>query len=147
MLLYYKQNDNYNKNEVVKRIDNSFGSKNVFFDFQVSLISNCSLILNFDLYSKTCVSCEGYFLIDKKTKYENIAIKDYKEGELLIELDEYEKEVPICEYLLNSKMKYDINQSRISIGEINSNEIIKFGIGQYASFQDNKLIGIILEIN
>lgn len=146
MKIFYKLSDNYNPNYIVKHIDNSFGANEVYFDFQVALTSNRSFILNFDLYSKKCVSCEGYLVIDKKTKNENIIIEKYNNGELLIELEDFEKEVPMCEYLLNSKIRYDINQSRMCIGDINSNEIIKFGKGQYASFQNEKLIGIILDL-
>lgn len=145
MKLFYRLSDNYNPNFIVKHIDNSFGAKKVYFDFQVYLTSNRSFILNFDIYSKKCVSCEGYLLIDKKTKNENIVIEKFSNGELLIELGDFEKEVPMCEYLLDSKIKYDINKSRICIGDINSNEVIMFGKGQYASFQGNKLIGIIID--
>lgn len=146
MKLFYKLSDNYNPNYIVKHIDNSFGSNGVYFDFQVSLTTNRSFILNFDIYSKKCVSCEGYLLIDKKTKNENIVIEKFSNGELLIELENFEKEVPINEYLLNSKIKYDTNKSRICIGDINSNEVIMFGEGQYASFQNDKLIGIIIDL-
>ena len=147
MKLFYKLSDNYNPNYIVKHIDNSFGSNGVYFDFQVSLTSNRSFILNFDIYSKKCVSCEGFLLIDKKVKNENIVIEKFSNGELLIELEDFEKEVPMCEYLLDGKIKYDINKSRICIGNINSNEVIMFGKGQYASFQDDKLIGIIINFN
>lgn len=146
MKLFYRLSDDYNSNYIVKHIDNSFGSNGVFFDFQVSLTANRSLILNFDTYSKKCVSCEGYLLVGKKTKFDNIVIEKYSNGELLIELEDYEKEVPICDYLLDSKINYDIDNSRICIGEINSNEIIMFGKGQYASFQNDKLIGIIIDL-
>lgn len=146
MKLFYKLSDNYNPNYIVKHIDNSFGSNGVYFDFQVSLTSNRSFILNFDIYSKKCVSCEGYLLIDKKTKNENIVIEKFSNGELLIELEDFEKEVPITEYLLTGKIKYDTNKSRICIGDINSNEVIMFGRGQYASFQNDKLIGIIIDL-
>ena len=146
MKLSYKLSDNYNQNYIVKHIDNSFGSNGVYFDFQVSLTSNRSFILNFDIYSKKCVSCEGYLLIDKKTKNENIVIEKFSNGELLIELEDFEKEVPINEYLLDGKIKYDTNKSRICIGDINSNEVIMFGEGQYASFQNDKLIGIIIDL-
>lgn len=146
MKLFYKLSDNYNPNYIVKHIDNSFGSNGVYFDFQVSLTSNRSFILNFDIYSKKCVSCEGYLLIDKKTKNENIVIEKFINGELLIELEDFEKEVPINEYLLDGKIKYDTNKSRICIGDINSNEVIMFGKGQYASFQNDKLIGIIIDL-
>lgn len=146
MKLFYKLSDNYNPNYIVKHIDNSFGSNGVYFDFQVSLTSNRSFILNFDIYSNKCVSCEGYLLVDKKTKSENIVIEKFSNGELLIELEDFEKEVPINEYLLNSKIKYDTNKSRICIGDINSNEVIMFGKGQYASFQNDKLIGIIIDL-
>jgi len=146
MKLFYKLSDNYNPNYIVKHIDNSFGSNGAYFDFQVSLTSNRSFILNFDIYSKKCVSCEGYLLIDKKTKNENIVIEKFSNGELLIELEDFEKEVPITEYLLTGKIKYDTNKSRICIGDINSNEVIMFGRGQYASFQNDKLIGIIIDL-
>ncbi len=146
MKLFYKLSDNYNSNYIVKHIDNSFGSNGVYFDFQVSLTSNRSFILNFDIYSKKCVSCEGYLLIDKKTKNENIVIDKFSNGELLIELEDFEKEVPINEYLLDGKIKYDTNKSRICIGDINSNEVIMFGKGQYASFQNDKLIGIVIDL-
>lgn len=146
MKLFYKLSDNYNPNYIVKHIDNSFGSNGLYFDFQVSLTSNRSFILNFDIYSKKCVSCEGYLLIDKKTKNENIVIEKFSNGELLIELEDFEKEVPITEYLLADKIKYDTNKSRICIGDINSNEVIMFGRGQYASFQKDKLIGIIIDL-
>lgn len=146
MKLFYKLSDNYNPNYIVKHIDNSFGSNGTYFDFQVSLTSNRSFILNFDIYSKKCVSCEGYLLIDKKTKNENIVIEKFSNGELLIELEDFEKEVPITEYLLAGKIKYDTNKSRICIGDINSNEVIMFGRGQYASFQNDKLIGIIIDL-
>lgn len=146
MKLFYKLSDNYNPNYIVKHIDNSFGANGVYFDFQVSLTSNRSFILNFDIYSNKCVSCEGYLLVDKKTKSENIVIEKFSNGELLIELEDFEKEVPINEYLLNSKIKYDTNKSRICIGDINSNEVIMFGKGQYASFQNDKLIGIIIDL-
>lgn len=146
MKLFYRLTDNYNPNYVVKHADNSFGSDEVYFDFQVSLTSDRSFILNFDIYSKKCVSCEGYLVIDKKTKNENIVIEKFSNGELLIELDDFEKEVPMKEYLLNGKIKYDIDKSRISIGDINSDEVIMFGKGQYASFQNNKLIGVIIDL-
>ena len=92
MKIFYKLSDNYNPNYVDKHADNSFGSDEVYFDFQVSLTSNRSFILNFDIYSKKCVSCEGYLLIDKKTKNENIVIEKFSNGELLIELEDFEKE-------------------------------------------------------
>ncbi len=146
MRLFYKLSDNYNLNYIVKHIDNSFGSNGVYFDFQVSLTSNRSFILNFDIYSKKCVSCEGFLLIDKKTKNENIVIEKLSNGELLIELEDFEKEVPINEYILDGKIKYDTNKSRICIGDINSDEVIMFGKGQYASFQNDKLIGVIIDL-
>lgn len=146
MKLSYKLSDNYNPNYIIKHIDNSFGSNGVYFDFQVSLTSNRSFILNFDIYSKKCMSCEGYLLIDKKTKNENIVIEKFSNGELLIELEDFEREIPMNEYLLNGKIKYDTNKSRICIGDINSNEVIMFGEGQYASFQNDKLIGIIIDL-
>ena len=146
MRLFYKLSDDYNPNYIVKNTDNSFGSNCVYFDFQVSLTSNRSFILNFDIYSKKCVSCEGYLLIDKKTKNENIVFEKFSNGELLIDLEDFEKEVPINEYLLDGKIKYDANKSRICIGNINSNEVIMFGKGQYASFQNNKLFGIIIDL-
>ncbi len=145
MKIFYKLSENYNPNYIVRHIDNSFGSNEVYFDFQVSLTPNRSFILNFDIYSKKCVSCEGYLLIDKKTKNENIVIENFSNGELLIELEDFEKEVPFNEYLLNGKIRYDFNKSRICIGDINNNEVIMFGKGQYASFQDNKLIGVIID--
>jgi hypothetical protein len=74
MKLFYKLSDDCNPNYIVKYIDNSFGSNGVYFDFQVSLTPNRSFILNFDVYSKKCVSCEGYLLIDKKIKNDNIVI-------------------------------------------------------------------------
>ena len=119
MKLSYKLSDNYNPNYIIKHIDNSFGSNGVYFDFQVSLTSNRSFILNFDIYSKKCMSCEGYLLIDKKTKNENIVIEKFSNGELLIELEDFEREIPMNEYLLNGKIKYDTNKSRICIGDIN----------------------------
>lgn len=146
MKLFYKLSDDYNHNYIVRHVDNSFGSNGVYFDFQVSLTSNRSFVLNFDAYSKKCVSCEGYLLVDKKTKKENIVIERFSNGELLIELDDFEKEVPINDYLLDGNIKYDVSKSRICIGEINSNEIIMFGKGQYASFQNEKLIGIIIDL-
>lgn len=146
MKLFYKLSNNYNPNYIVKHIDNSFGSNGVYFDFQVSLTTNRSVILNFDIYSKKCVSCEGYLLIDKKTKNENIVIDKFSNGELLIDLENFEKDVPINEYLLNGKLMFDANKSRICIGDINSNEVIMFGEGQYASFQNDKLIGIIIDL-
>lgn len=146
MKLSYKLNDSYNQNGIVKHNDDSFGSSGVYFDFQVALSSNRSLILNFDMYSKKCVSCEGYLLIDNKTKYEDIIIENYQNGELLIELKDFEKEVPMHEYLLNGKIRYSINKSRICMGNINSNEVIRFGMGQYASFQNGKLVGIIIDL-
>ena len=146
MKLFYKLSDDYNPNYIVKHSDNSFGSNDAYFDFQVSLTSNRSFILNFDIYSKKCVSCEGYLLIDKKTKNENIVIEKFSNGELLIKLEDFEKEVPVNEYLLDGKIKYDTNKSRICIGDINSNEVIMFGKGQYASFQNDKLIGIIIDL-
>lgn len=145
MKLFYKLNDNYNQNYIVKYIDNSFGSE-AYFDFQVALTSDRSFILNFDIYSKKCVSCEGYLFINKKIKNENIVIEKFSNGELLIELEDFEKEELLKEYLLNSKIKYDTNKSRICIGDINSNEVIMFGKGQYASFQNEKLIGIIIDL-
>ena len=54
--------------------------------------------------------------------------------------------IPINEYLLDGKIKYDTNKSRICIGDINSNEVIMFGKGQYASFQNDKLIGIVIDL-
>lgn len=146
MKLFYKLSDDYNPNYIVRHVDNSFGSNGVYFDFQVSLTSNRSFVLNFDVYSKKCVSCEGYLLVDKKTKNENIVIERFSNGELLIELEDFEKEVPINDYLLDGNIKYDVSKSRICIGEINSNEIIMFGKGQYASFQNEKLIGIIIDL-
>lgn len=146
MKLFYKLNNDYNKNVVVKHLDNSFDSGDTYFDFQVALTLNRSFILNFDLYLKKCVSCEGYLITDKKTIHENIIIEKYDNGELLIELKDFEKEVPMLDYSLNNKMRYDFNKSRICIGDINDNEIIRFGIGQYASFQNEKLIGIIVDL-
>lgn len=67
MKLFYKLNNDYNKNVVVKHLDNSFDSGDTYFDFQVALTLNRSFILNFDLYLKKCVSCEGYLITDKKT--------------------------------------------------------------------------------
>lgn len=146
MKLFYKLSDDYNPNYIVRHIDNSFGSNGVYFDFQVSLTSNRSFVLNFDVYSKKCVSCEGYLLVDKKTKNGNIVIERFSKGELLIELEDFEKEVPINDFLLDGNIKYDVSKSRICIGKINSNEIIMFGKGQYASFQNEKLIGIIIDL-
>lgn len=146
MKLFYKLSDDYNPNYIVRHIDNSFGSNGVYFDFQVSLTSNRSFVLNFDIYSKKCVSCEGYLLVDKKIKNENIVIERFSNGELLIELEDFEKGVPINDYLLDGNIKYDVSKSRICIGEINSNEIIMFGKVQYASFQNEKLIGIIIDL-
>lgn len=77
---------------------------------------------------------EGYLLIDKKTKNENIFIEKFSNCELLIEPEDFDKEVPITEYLLAAKIIYVTNKSRICIGDINSNEFIMFGRGQYASF-------------
>ena len=56
MKLFYKLSDNYNPNYIVKHIDNSFGSNGVYFDFQVSLTSNRSFILNFGyLLKEMCI--------------------------------------------------------------------------------------------
>ncbi len=146
MKLFYKFSDDYNSNCVVKHSDNSFGSKNVYFDFQVSLSAKHLFFLNFDIYTKKCVSCEGYLLIDKKTASENISIEKFANGELLIDLEDFEKETSISHCLLGDKIKYDVNKSRICIGDINDDLIIMFGKGQYASFQDDKLIGIIVDL-
>ena len=108
MKLFYKLSDNYNPNYIVKHIDNSFGSDDVYFDFQVALTDNRSLILNFDIYSKKCVSCEGYLSIDKRAKNENIVIEKFSNGELLIELEDFEKEVPLKEYLLEDYVDLEI---------------------------------------
>lgn len=145
MRLYYTLSDDFNTNYIVRHSDNSFGS-DAYFDFQVSLTNNCSFFLNFDIYSKKCVSCEGYLLVNRKTSSENIVIEKFDKGELLIELENFEKEAPIIEYFLDDKIRYDISKSRICIGNINRSEIIMFGIGQYASFQNNKLIGVIIDL-
>lgn len=87
MKLFYKLNDNYNRNNIIKYDDNSFGcdgNDTYYFDYQVALISSRPFILNFDIYSKKCLSCERYIWYDKKTKNENIYIDKFSKGELLI---------------------------------------------------------------
>lgn len=91
------------------------------------------------------MSCERYIWYDKKTKNENIYIDKFSKGELLIEAEYFDRELPICEYLLKDNIKIDFNRSRICIGDINNDEVIMFGNGQYASFQNNKLIGVIVD--
>lgn len=145
MKIFYKLNNDYNPNDIILNNDKSFGAPFVYFDYQVALTSDRSFILNFDKWSKKCWACEGYLPINKKTKTENIDINKFSNGELLIELDDFEKEVPMKEYLLEYKFKYDANKSRVSIGDINSDEIIMFGKGQYASFKDGKLVGVIID--
>ena len=148
MKLFYKLNDNYNRNNIIKYDDNSFGcdgNDTYYFDYQVALISSRPFILNFDIYSKKCLSCERYIWYDKKTKNENICIDKFSKGELLIEAEYFDRELPICEYLLKDNIKIDFNRSRICIGDINSDEVIMFGDRQYASFQNNKLIGVIVD--
>lgn len=146
MKLFYKLNDNYNQNDIVKYNDNSFGARNVFFDFQIFLSSSRTITLNFDTYSQKCVSCEGYLLLNKKLKYENIKIDNYMNGELKIELSEIEKERTCAEYLLDETIIFDHLNSRVCFGRI-TDCLIRFGKSQYASFFNGKLIGIILEFS
>lgn len=101
--------------------------------------------MNFDLFLKRCVSCEGYFVFNKKTEYGNIEFNQFKNGELKIEWEDDEIDIPIYDYRINSKLKYDVKRNRLLLGEININEIIRFGNGQYESFKDNKLIGVIVD--
>ena len=46
---------------------------------------------------------------------------------------------------MKDNIKIDFNRSRNCIGDINNDEVIMFGNGQYASFQNNKLIGVIVD--
>lgn len=62
-----------------------------------------------------------------------------------IEWEDDEIDIPIYDYRINSKLKYDVKRNRLLLGDININEIIRFGNGQYASFKDNKLIGVIVD--
>ena len=78
-------------------------------------------------------------------KSEDISIEKYKKGELMIDITDDEKELPMCEFLLDYKVKFDTKRLRICLGNINNDEIIMFGNGQYASFKNSKLIGIILD--
>ena len=128
--------------------DNSFGTNTKeFFDFQVSLTTNRSLILSFDTYTKKCVSCEGYLFFNKKTKYKTIDFYKYADGNLKIELSDFEKNNLLCDYEIKEQVVYDAEKTRICIGDMNNNEVIKFGCGQYALVQDDRLTGIVLDLN
>lgn len=149
MRIYYENENNkrkhYNVNSIILYNDESFGaSYNQYFNFQVSLTEDRSFILNFDTYSKQCLSCEGY-LCFKMFKSEDILFEKYKKGELMIDITDDEKELTMCEFLLDYKVKFDTKRLRICLGNINNDEIIMFGNGQYASFKNSKLIGIILD--
>ena len=94
MKILYVKNEKYNSNKIMVHSDNSFGTNTKeFFDFQVSLTTNRSLILNFDTYTKKCVSCEGYLFFNKKTKYKTIDFYKYADGNLKIELSDFEKTI------------------------------------------------------
>lgn len=145
MTIFYILSNKYNQNKIILNKDNSFCANDVYFDFQVSLTPIRSFVLNFDLFLKRCVSCEGYFVFNKKTEYGNIEFNQFKNGELKIEWEDDEIDIPIYDYRINSKLKYDVKRNRLLLGDININEIIRFGNGQYASFKDNKLIGVIVD--
>lgn len=145
MKIFYILSDNYNKNKIVLNKDNSFCANEEYYDFQVSLTNIRSFVLNFDLFLKRCVSCEGYLVFNKKTEYGDIGFNQFKNGELKIEWEDGEIDIPMYDYRINNKLKYDDKQNRLLLGDININEIIRFGDGQYASFKDNKLIGVIVD--
>ena len=145
MTIFYILSNEYNQNKIVLNKDNSFCANEDYYDFQVSLTYIRSFVLNFDLFLKRSVSCEGYFVFNKKTEYGNIEFNQFKNGELKIEWEDDEIDIPIYDYRINSKLKYDVKRNRLLLGDININEIIRFGNGQYASFKDNELIGVIVD--
>ena len=144
MFISYIKNKKGNENSILLHNDGSFCAHNVYYDFQIFLKENRSLILNFDLYSKICVSCEG-FLVNKKIKKSEIKIDNYIDGALVINLLTETLDLPYFEYFLDENLSYDEINNKICFGKIGE-EIIKFGNGQYASFSNNKLVGIILEL-
>lgn len=146
MKIFYILSNNYNQNKIVLNKDNSFCTSEDYYDFQVSLTYIRSFVLNFDLFLKRCVSCEGYFVFNKKTEYGDIEFNQFKNGELKIEYEDGEIDIPIYDYRINNKLKYDVKKNRLLLGDINIDEIIRFGDGQYASFKDNKLIGVIVDL-
>ena len=71
MKLFYKLNDNYNRNNIIKYDDNSFGcdgNDTYYFDYQVALISSRPFILNFDIYSKNACHVKDIYGTIKKLK-------------------------------------------------------------------------------
>ena len=145
MKISYNLKEKANNNSILRYDDGSFGCKDGYFDFQVFTQENRSLILNFDVYSKKCLSCEGY-LIDECLNKREIKIENAIEGSLKIDLNDDDIFQGYSEYILDKKITYDDSNKMVCFGNV-GNIIIKFGIGQYASFYDNKLVGIILEFN
>ena len=148
MKLYYAENKKINSNKIIVHNDNSFGYQGDLegWDFQVILNSSASVILNFNLSKKQCTSCEGYINLSKMTSA-TIHISDYVDAILMIELTENEKNPFGCHYDLVGKSIFDKVNKRMSIGEIDEHNLIRFGVGQYASFANGKLIGIIIDFS
>ena len=145
MELYYSENNKINQDKLVLHSDQSFGYQPgcCSWDFQIFLNSAASFILNFDTFTGCCTSCEGYLHLAKRTN--RILIGDYVDAKLMIKLTQDEKDIYGCHYFLNGKMLYDEINNRVCIGEITQGYLIRFGIGQYASFDDGRLTGIIID--
>jgi hypothetical protein len=147
MIIIFQRHETPNNNRVIYYEDGSFGSEDYNdWDFQISIIDDSTLILNFLKTTGKCTSCEGYFPLNiKKVTFDLINIDNYIDGSLFMK-PERDDNNPFGASL-NLSIEYrhrDIKNNRIGYGDMNRGELVRFGVGQFARILDGKIIGIII---
>lgn len=140
----------YKIGEKIYRLnDESFGPKNSFGLFQITLNDNSTFLLNIDKHSKLALSFEGYFPIEsiKNLNKFNFNPSYIYEGEIILEGSEEELDgdgffMP----LKNQKLYFDEKKSVLAIGEIINTKCMRFSDWAYAYLSDCEIVGFALKL-
>ena len=131
-----------NSNIIVKNSDYSFrcNNSNKTWNFQVMLDDSGRFMLNFDLTSHKCISCEGFIHKTKKINIMNLIIPQCLVGGLFIE-DIKGLKIGIEYMNIDKTMFYDENNGIFAIGNNETkHQFYMFGIGQYVAIDENNNI-------
>lgn len=150
MLFVIKEKD-ININKTILNSDGSFCCKeqNETRDFQVMLDNSGCFILNFNAYSKKCVSCEGHINNKKNILYQNLNIPNSLDGGLFIISDFDILKLGIEYKDIHKQMYFDKENLLFAIGDINTScQFYRFGIGQYVAINDKQnIVAVIIKFN
>ncbi len=145
MKLSFNKNGLPNNHPITYLSDGSFGNQRSDGDFRMSF-ANSTLLLNFLKRTRECTSCEGYFPFNLKgVNSFHISLDHSIDGSLVVDFDHDERNSYGAFSDINLMERYqDIENQRIGYGNMTAGQLVRFGLGQYARIEKEKIVGIII---